>query len=329
MIRNYLLIAIRNLLKHKTFSIINVFGLAIGITCCVLLALYIYDEWSYEKHFANFDRTYRITSTFKTNEGDILNPRTSPPIAMGVRDEFPEVESATRLIPPPEVEQHLIQYKDKAFYEKYGYLVDSTFFDVFPYSFKEGNAQTALQSPSSVVLSASVAEKLFGDGTALDELLVITSGGSIDTFRVGGVLQPFTAKSHVDADFYMSMNSKGWGQWISSITTWAGQNFCQTFVRLKEGTSPQETEAKLAGLLEKHGGEQLREMGMNKTLHVQRLDDIHLYSSDFKFDLREKGNITYVYILSSIGAFILLIACINFMNLATAKARWSASPYGR
>ncbi|NBP67111.1 MAG: hypothetical protein EBU52_00035 [Cytophagia bacterium] len=251
MLKNYISIAVRNLLKHKVFSIINIAGLAIGIACCTLLALYIKDEFSYEKHFAQADQIYRITSTFKTSDGDLHNPRTSPPIAMAVRANLPEVVEATRVVSPPEVEQHLIQYKDKSFYERKGYLVDSTFFQVFSYDFKEGNATTALRTASSVVLSASVAEKLFGQASAIDELLVITSGSSVDTFRVSGVLQPAKQKSHVDADFYMSMNSKGWGQWIGSINTWAGQNFIQSYVLLKEHTSVSETEKKLATLLEK------------------------------------------------------------------------------
>lgn len=328
MFKNYLSIAVRNLLKHKVFSIINISGLAIGIACCTLLALYIKDEFSYEKHFANAEQIYRITSTFKTGDGDLHNPRTSPPIAMAVRATLPEVLEATRVVSPPEVEQHLIQYKDKAFYESKGYLVDSTFFRVFNYNFKEGSALTALQTPSSVVLSAQVAEKIFGQQSALDELIVITSGGSIDTFRIGGVLQPIEQKSHVDADFYMSMNSKGWGEWIGSINTWAGQNFIQSYILLKENTSVVETEGKLAALLEKNGGKELREMGMDKTLHLQALTDIHLHSSHYQGDLGEKGNITYLYILSSIGIFILLIACINFMNLTTAKASQRAGEVG-
>lgn len=328
MFKNYLSIAVRNLLKHKVFSVINIAGLAVGIACCTLLALYIKDEFSYEKHFAQANQIYRITSTFKTTDGDLHNPHVSPPIAMAVRATLPEVLDATRVVSPPEVEQHLIQYKDKSFYERKGYLVDSTFFHVFNYGFKEGSAATALRTASSVVLSAPVAEKLFGQASALDELLVITSGGSIDTFRVSGVLQPIAQKSHVDADFYMSMNSKGWGQWIGSINTWAGQNFTQSYLLLKENTSISETESKLASLLEKNGGKELREMGMNKTLHLQALLDIHLHSSHFQGDLGNKGNITYLFILSSIGIFILLIACINFMNLTTAKASQRAGEVG-
>ncbi|GCC51668.1 hypothetical protein SanaruYs_18960 [Chryseotalea sanaruensis] len=328
MFKNYISIAVRNLLKHKVFSLINIAGLAVGIACCTLLSLYIKDEFSYEEHFAKADQIYRITSTFKTSDGDMHNPRTSPPIAMAVRANLPEVEQATRVVSPPEVEQHFIQYKEKSFYERKGYLVDSTFFEVFDYDFKEGSSSTALRTASSVVLSASVAAKIFGDQQALDELLVITSGGSVDTFRVSGVLQPLMQKSHVDADFYMSMNSKGWGQWIGSINTWAGQNFIQSYVLLKENASVTETESKLAALLEKNGGKELREMGMDKTLHLQALTDIHLHSSQYQGDLGEKGNITYLYILSSIGIFILLIACINFMNLTTAKASQRAGEVG-
>ena len=328
MLLNYLKIATRNLLKHKAFSLINILGLTVGISCCVLLALYVNDEWSYEKHFAAFDRTYRITSLFKDSDGEHYNPRTSPPIATRVLAEFPEVENATRVVSPPEVDQHLIQYKDKAFYEKKGFLVDSTFFQVFDYTFQEGNANTALNAPSSVVLTAPLAKKLFGDQSAIDELIVITSGGGMDTFRVGGVLKPIVHKSHVDADFYMSMNSRGWGAWINSITTWAGQNFIYSYIRLQSGTSLEQTENKLATLLEKNGGKELREAGMNKTLHLQALTDINLYSAHYMGDLSPKGNITYLYILSSIGIFILLIACINFMNLTTAKSSQRAGEVG-
>lgn len=328
MLRNYIKIATRNLLKHKAFSIINISGLAVGITCCVLLALYVNDELSYEKHFSGFDRTYRITSFFNSNDGEHYNPRTSPPIAMRVLAEFPEVENATRVVSPPEVEQHLIQYNDKSFYEKKGYLVDSTFFQVFNFAFQEGNAETALDAPSSVVLTSPLAEKLFGNQSAIDELIVITSGGSMDTFRVDGVLKPLEKKSHLDADFYMSMNSRGWGEWINNITTWAGQNFIYSYVRLRPGTSLEQTEVKLAELLEKNGGKELKETGMNKTLHLQALTDINLFSSQYLSDLSPKGNITYLYILSSIGIFILLIACINFMNLTTAKSGQRACEVG-
>src|SRR5258706_2376603 len=153
MLQNYIKIAFRNLRKHKVFSLINIFGLSIGITCCVLLSLYIRDEFSYETRFDGYKDIYRVTSTFITEKGTEKMPRTSPPIAMTLARELPEIESATRVVNPPEVEQHLLRMGDNTFYEKTGYLVDSTFFDLFSYSFREGDRRSALDAKSSVVLS--------------------------------------------------------------------------------------------------------------------------------------------------------------------------------
>ncbi|HMP98787.1 MAG TPA: ABC transporter permease [Cyclobacteriaceae bacterium] len=329
MIRNYVAIAFRNLAKHKVFSFINISGLAVGIACCVLLTLYIKDEMSYEQHFDEHERIYRIYSVFIKDGNEDSFPFTSPPVALSLADELPEIEAATRLISPPEVEQHLIRYKDEVFYEKLGYLVDSTFFDMFSFEFREGNRFTALDGPSSVVLSAEVADKIFGKQSALDEMLIINSGNSADTFRITGVLQPLAKPSHLNADFYMSLNSGGWGSYINTINTWAWQNFVQSYIKLKPNTSPQSVEQKIPALIELHSGADLKNSGLQKEMYLQPIDDIRLYS-DFKnsFGMGEKGNIQYIYILSSIGVFILLLACINFMNLTTAKASQRAGEVG-
>lgn len=329
MLRNYLAIALRNLLKHKGFSAINIVGLAIGIACCVLLSLYIKDEYSYEKHFADHDRIYRVYTTFTRDGVPESFPRTSPPVGFGLAAELPEVATATRVVSPPEVEQHLIRYQDKSFFEKTGYLVDSTFFDIFSFEFQEGDRHTALDGPSSVVLSANAAAKIFGDQSALDELVIINSGAASDTFRITGVLKPADNRSHLNADFYMCMNSRGWGEYIGSVTTWAWQNFAQTYVKLKPGTTPEAVDAKIPALIERYAGNDLRNSGVSKELHLQALDDIRLYSNfQNTFGMSEDGTIVYVYILGSIGIFILLIACINFMNLTTAKASQRAGEVG-
>jgi putative ABC transport system permease protein len=336
MFKNYITIAFRNLLKHKVFSFINIFGLSVGIACCMLLALYIKDEFSYEKHFDRYEDIYRVTSAFHKEDGkEEKIPRTSPPVAMAMLKEFPELESATRVVNPPEVEQHLLRYEDKTFYEKKGYLVDSTFFDIFSYEFQEGDRITALDDRATVVLSDVVAKKIFGDRSGIDELIIINSGFSTDTFRVTGVLKPYTRNSQLDADFYISMNSEGWGDYINRETTWIGNNFVYAYIKVKPGTPITALTAKFPALLEKHGGAQMKEMGLKKTMSVQALKDARLYSAaEFAsvsfgfFDIGGGGNILYVYILTSICIFILLIACINFMNLATAKASQRAGEVG-
>jgi putative ABC transport system permease protein len=329
MLRNYIKVALRHLLKNKTFSVINILGLSIGVACCIMLALYIEDELSFEKHFSGHERIYRITTTFTREAKAESFPRSSPPIAMDLADVLPEIEIATRLVSPPEVEQHLIKYNDKLFYEKKGVLVDSTFFEVFDSKFIEGDPATALDKPSSVVISEVLKKKIFNDKDPIDELLIINSGRSADTFRVSGVLKTPTQQSHTEADFYMGMNSKGWGRYIERERTWAWNNFVSGYLKLKPGTSAAAVEAKMAELLEQHAGADLKGAGLKKELHLQPLDDIRLYS-DFSDSFGEtgSGNIIYVYILGSIGIFILLIACINFMNLTTAKAAQRAGEVG-
>src|SRR5689334_17845689 len=133
MLQNYLKVAFRQLLKNKVFSFINIFGLSTGIACCVLLALFIQDEFSYEQHFKDHERIYRMYTKMEINGKEERFSRTSPPIAIDLAHELPEIESVTRFVSPPEVEQNIVRYGDKVFYEKSGVLVDSSFFDVFPY----------------------------------------------------------------------------------------------------------------------------------------------------------------------------------------------------
>lgn len=335
MLHNYFVIAFRNLARNKVFSFINILGLSIGITCCALLALFIKDEFSFETHFKDYNNIYRVTTTIISDQLNGKIQRTSPPIGMAMLREFPEIESATRLVEMPRVERHLVRYEDKTFYEKKGYVVDSTFFDVFSYAFEEGDPGTALDGPSSVVLSDEVAHKIFGDQSGLDKLIIINSGNSTDTFRVTGVLKPYTHKSQADANFYMCMNSRGIGSYVNTANVWAGQNFVYAFIKLKPVASAEGLVAKLPSLLEKYAAKELKEIGFQKILGLQPLAEMHLHSfkefnhSQFGFtDIGTTGNITYIYIIGSICVFILLIACINFMNLTTAKAMRRAGEVG-
>jgi putative ABC transport system permease protein len=329
MLKNYFTTALRNLRKHKVFSFINISGLALGIAVCTLLALYVKDEFRYEQHIANHERIFRITTVFSIQGNEQSFPRTAPAVAMDMLQELPEIESATRVVPIPEVDQHLIRYNSNVFPEKIGYLVDSTFLDVFSFELKEGDRNTALDAPASVIISEKLASKIFGNQSPLDEFLIINSGESSDTFRVTGVIKKTSSKSHIDAEFYMSMNSRGWGRRIANMNTWAWENFIISYLKLKEGTTAESVNAKLPGMIEAKAGEVLKNAGIKKTMSLQALDDIRLYSNfDNDFGLAEKGGIQYVYIISSIGIFILLIACINFMNLTTAKASQRAGEIG-
>jgi putative ABC transport system permease protein len=329
MLKNYFKVALRHLLKNKTFSAINILGLSTGIACCLLLSLYIEDEFSYEKHFKDNERIFRMYTTFIKDGKEESFPRTSPPIAMDLITDIGEVETATRAVTPPEVDVHLIRYEDNVYHEKSGLLVDSTFFKVFPYTLKEGDITTALDGPSTIVLSEKLASKIFRDKSPLDELLIVNSGRVTDTFRITGVIKETPYHSHVDADFYMSMNCDGWGEWIRSERTWAWNNFVASYLKLRTTEASKAVEEKLPALLERRAGTDLKQAGLAKELHLQPLIDIRLYS-DFSdsFGDTGSGGVMYVYILGSIGIFILLLACINFMNLTTAKASQRAGEVG-
>jgi putative ABC transport system permease protein len=329
MIGNYVLIALRLLLKNKLFSFINIIGLAVGIACCILITLYVEDEFNYEKGFVEHQKVFRINSTFIQDGNTEVSPYTSPPIAMELAHTLPEVQTATRVVKALGVDQHIVRYRDKTFFEQKAFLVDSTFLDVFPYKLLKGNSATALDAPSSVLLSEELTKKIFGSRSPLDELIIIASGTSVDTFRVTGVVAHSKLPSHIDANIYMSLNSNGLGQWIMSQTTWANNNMVGGYVKLNDPEAYKAIEPKIARLLESHAGAELKASGRQKILKLQKLADTRLYSELGKRSSdTDNGNITYIYIIGTIAIFIMLLACINFMNLTTARSAQRAGEIG-
>lgn len=325
MLQNYFKIALRNLSKHKVFSGINILGLSIGIACCLLLALYIQDEFSYDQHHLQKENLYRITTQFSGDKGIDRLRTCSPPIAMTMQDEIEDILVATRALNPPGVSLNLIKYEDNIFYEADGLIADSTLFEIFNYEFIEGNSDKSLVEPNSVVLTETMAKKLFGDEPALNKVIFISQGGPSGDFKVTGVIRDM-GKSHMAANFFVSMTSSGCAEYLRSddaMGEWAGQNFIPSYVRLMPGHDVQNVIAKMNEVLKKYGSEDMKALGMSKTLSLEPMRDIYLRS-----DIGQNPRITYVYVISTIAIFILLIACINFMNLSTAKATKRAGEIG-
>ncbi|MEO7990040.1 MAG: ABC transporter permease [Chryseolinea sp.] len=326
MLQNYLKIALRTMLRNKSYSVINILGLSIGVACCLMLALYIQDEWSYDQHHKDLANIYRIDSHFQAEKGLDNLGTTSPPIAFAMRDEIPEIETAARMVNPPGVAQNLIKYEDNLFYETDGYIADSTIFDVLSYEFVQGNPKKALTEANSVVISEAIAHKIFGSEIALDKMISISQGGKPDEYKITGVYKT-DKKSVYKVNFFISMtSSSGMATYLRSNDAqgeWAGQNFMPAFVKLKAGQSKEETEKKMNQVLIKYGTEDMKALGIDKTLSLEPLKDIYL-----KSEIDKSQRITYLYVIASIAIFILLIACINFMNLSTAKATKRANEVG-
>jgi putative ABC transport system permease protein len=325
MIQNFLKIAWRNLFRNKVYSLINILGLAVGITTCTLITMYVMDESSYDKHHTDGQRIYRIATESK-GEKWVSTPA---PLAAGLKKDFPEVEQVARLLRMPGLDKFLLGYEPtkKQFYETNGFYVDSTFFQLFDYSFKFGDKNTALLQPNSIILSEQTALKFFGSDNPVNKVLKVGLPFGDVNYTIKGVLRTPVYKSHIPDGFFLSMNNNDVGQWVNAQTNWATNNIFNTYVKLHVGTNAKAFEEKLPAFMDRNGGADLKAFGTSKNLFVQPLQDIYLHSN-FGFEIAPNGNIKYLYIFSSIAAFLLLIACINFMNLSTARSEKRAKEVG-
>ena len=327
MFKNYLKIALRNLLKYKSFSIINVLGLAVGIASCVLILLFVQDELSYDKFYNKSDRIYRVHTEGKI--GNNLNRMAvSPaPLASTMLREFPEVEAVTRI---RSYGFPVFRYEDKAFSEERVYWADSTFFEVFDVKFIEGDPNTALATNDAIVLTRSMREKYFGDELALGKII---NSDRRNDYRVTAVIEDLPSNTHFTIDFLESLAP----QQDATNNRWVSNNF-YTYVVLKEGASLQSFQDKLDGLVEKYAAPQieqfsgqpyakLKEEGAFYRFTYQPLTDIHLFSN-LEYEISTNSDSSYVYIFSIIAFSILIIACINFMNLSTARSTTRAREVG-
>ena len=321
MIKNYLKIAFRNLWRNKGFSVINIFGLAIGIATCLIIMLFVNNELSYDRFNKKANDIVRVS--FRGNvQGQKMNEATvMAPVAQTLKTDFPEVKEATRI---RDYGTPKLMYADKSFREDELAYVDSNFFQVFTLPLLQGDAATALREPNTVVITKALAQKYFGKEDPMGKVISFKDEKNAPC-KVTGVIGKVPANSHFHFDLFASMS----GLPESREANWMSSNF-YTYLVLADGDDYKKLEAKLPGVVEKYIGPQMsdgtgmslaefRKQGNDISFHLQRLTDIHLYA-DFDNDLSPSGDVKYVYIFGAIALFMLLIACINFMNLSTAGA---------
>jgi len=325
--KNNFKISLRNLKKNKSITVINVLGMAVGLAACFLIGLFIFDELSYDKRIKDGDRIYRVA----LETSDTKWAGSPGPLAEGLKNDFEEVENSTRVMKFPELDQMLLKSENngevKQFYETKGYYVDSTFFDVIDYEFVSGVPSNALKAPNSVILSASLAEKFFGEMDPLNQSITIGLPFGDFDYTITGVFEDRSRQSHIDAHFFLSMENSDIGNGVKRMTSWAANNIFYTYLKLKPNTESSDFEAKLPAFFDKHGAADLKAMGVEKRLFLQPLRDIYLHSS-IDYELGITGNITTLYVFGLVAGFILVIACINFMNLATARSEKRSKEVG-
>ncbi|QEM08648.1 FtsX-like permease family protein [Mucilaginibacter rubeus] len=329
MIKSYLKTAWRFLLKNKTFSLINIVGLATGTLCCLYILLYVQDQYSYDKQHKDVKDIYRVTTALELT-GDKHNSATSsPPITPAMKNEFGEVLQYTRLVTTEGfgAKQHLLRYKEKSFYQQNAAYVDSTFFDVFNFHFVAGNANKVLSEPYTIVLQKPVADKLFGSENAVGKMISIDNSFGKHDFKVTGVVDESAGQSHIKVSMFMAMNSGGLGQYVRQNTAWAGNNFLYAYVKLRPDANAAALEKKLPDFLNKYGADQLKAIGMKKVLHLQPVTTIHT-TPGHEHELTKTLDPAFLYIMILVAVLIQVVACINFMNLSTARASKRAKEVG-
>ncbi|WP_159471519.1 ABC transporter permease [Dyadobacter sp. 3J3] len=318
MLKNHLKIALRNLWKHKAFSLINILGLTVGMSACLLIGLYVHFELSYDNFHSKAHRIYRLVTDVKTPSETLELDVTTWAFAPGMKNDFPEVEAFTRI----NTARFNIRKDNIMLKEEKALYADSSLFKVFDFQLLNGNPSQALKEPLSIVLTEKTARKYFGNADPIGQILFLSADTLAAT--VTGVMKDIPENSQIKADMFISMST-----FTQKINKRLDENWgdfgVTSYLLLKTGSSAQSLQMKLPAFLENHAGEMFRKSHVLYILSLEPLKQVYLHSSRGG---AEKGSAANIYIFSAVAIFILLIACINFINLSTARSAERAKEVG-
>lgn len=328
MLKNFFIVAIRNILKQKFYAFINVLGLGLGVAVSIFILIYVLDEIGFDRFHATSDRLYRVNLNASLAGQELSGTYTPPPMAAALRDEIPEIEHSMRMW---EWNNTVVKYEDKVFTEDKLYHADSSFFDIFSFDLLQGDPATALDEPNSVLLSEALAQKYFEQQAALGK--IITIGNDKQAFKVTGVLENPPSNSHLQYNLVTSFHSFD----FSRSEIWLN-NSLQTYFTVVPNANLENVQAQLDHFIIKYIGpeiqqfmgvdlEQFKEQNGKYGFNFIPVKDIHL-KSFYQGEYEPVSDIKYIYILGAIGIFIIIIAAINFMNLSTARSSGRAKEVG-
>lgn len=336
MFKNYFKIAIRQLVKQKMYSVVKIGGFALGIAACLLIALYIKDELSYDKYYPTADRAYRMTVEYVDKGKPGADADWPPPMAKAMKENFPEVETSGRLMPHPLFycagsNQVRTPDKEENSYEEGFTYADPSMLDILQLPMVYGDRAHALSEPKSIVITKRKAEKYFPHQDPVGKTLILNNDKD-RIYKVGGVIEDFPTNSHIQYDFWLTMT--GYELWKNEQQGWNSSNYL-TYVLLKPGVDRAAFQKKLGLIITKYYMPMVKESGDKDAMETvskakilaQPVGDIHLHSYNINDGIK-KGDIRFVWLFGAIACFILIIACINFINLSTAKSANRAKEVG-
>ncbi|MEO9967096.1 MAG: ABC transporter permease [Reichenbachiella sp.] len=316
MIRNYLKTALRYLARQKGYTALNIVGLTIGISSSLIIVLYLYNELSFDQHHEKADRIYRISSDIRETDDAFKWAVTQNPLGAKLVSEFAEVDQYVRFADNGRTE---LELDGISYFENQVFNVDSTVFDVFTFDFVLGDAETALDAPKSIVINKTIADKIFKGSNPIGQSLRVDGG---DLFQVTGVYRDMPKNAHIIADVMISVDNRP----NMSNNNWGGFNIF-TYVLLNPTADAEAFEVKLDDVIQEHVAPIFAQFNIDVVYELINIKDIHLYS-DFQGEPQPLGDITYIYIFSAVCVFMIFIACINYMNLATARSVKRATEVG-
>lgn len=320
MIKNFFSVSLRNLLKNRTYSIITILGLSVGLTAFFLIRLYVANEKSYDDFYTNGERIFRLQQD-RYNQGELTNSSVAVCAAAGpaIAENFPGVEGYVKILFSPAV----ITYETKAFEEAHFFFASKDFFTIFSVPLLQGIDSLVLNRPETIVLSRSTAKKYFGNENPVGKVLDFRG---IFKFEVTGVFEDFPANSHMEMDFIASFETYANYAGERATTSWKWDAY-YTYLLLRTEEEAKHIEAALPEFIQQQTGDWLKESNQDMKLYLQPLRSIHLYS-DYKNEMKVNGNHKMVHYLSLIAYFIIVIAYINYINVATAKSLERAKEVG-
>ena len=317
MLTNYIKTAIRNLLKHKVYSFINIAGLAVGMACCLVMVLYIHSELSFDTFHENADRIYALGVQSEREGYEFRGTASNATAAEVLQNEYPEVEQAVRYGYKPETS---FTYEDKRFTLGRIQYADENVFKVFTWPMVEGNPDTALSAPHAIVITEETAGQCFGETDPVGRILKFSEE---EAFVVTGIVKNVPDNSWINFDALCSFKTLYTQESLKPLLTdWLSHNY-RTYLLLKEGVRAEDLERKFPALLERFAGDEMRARGAIESLFLHPLRQLYLNPP-----WTSQGPIFYVYIFSVVAVLVLLIACFNFMNLSTARSTTRAQEVG-